>query len=155
MKYFTINELCQSTTAIKKKINNNPTQTIKLHLTELVDTLLDPLREKWAEYCQQKGLGKASLIVSSGYRCPALNSAVGGVSTSAHLYGYGADIVPANGKQTEFEKFVSTIFVKSGVKFDQIIIEKSKSSRWIHFGLKNMAGKQRMQTFKLSVRNSK
>lgn len=151
MKYFTISELTQSSTATARKIDNTPNETIKKHLTELVDKLLDPLREQWATYCQKNNLGKASIRVTSGYRCPVLNSAVGGVSNSAHKYGYAADIQPLNGKQNEFEKFVSTIFVKSGVKFDQIIIEKSKTSRWIHVGYKNSAEKQRMQTFKLSV----
>lgn len=151
MKYFNINEMCQSATATRKKINNTPNETIKQHLTETIEKLLDPLREQWTLYCQEHNLGKASLNVSSGYRCPTLNSAVGGAKASAHMYGYAADIQPSNGKQNEFEKFVSGIFVKSGIKFDQIIIERSSTSRWIHFAIKNSTGKQRMQTFKLTV----
>lgn len=45
MKYFTIQELCNSVTAKAKGIDNTPTEEIKKHLTELVENLLDPLRE--------------------------------------------------------------------------------------------------------------
>ena len=45
MKYFTIEELCQSETAEKYKIDNTPTEEIKKNLEILVDCLLDPLRE--------------------------------------------------------------------------------------------------------------
>lgn len=31
-------------------------------------------------------------IITSGYRCPAHNEAVGGVSSSSHLHGHAADI---------------------------------------------------------------
>lgn len=37
--------------------------------------------------------GKASVVISSGYRPPAVNHAVGGVSNSQHLYGAAADIL--------------------------------------------------------------
>lgn len=45
MKYFTIEELCQSETAEKYKIDNTPSEEIKKNLKTLVDCLLDPLRE--------------------------------------------------------------------------------------------------------------
>lgn len=36
--------------------------------------------------------GGPAFVVSSGYRCPAHNKAVGGVADSAHTRGYAADI---------------------------------------------------------------
>lgn len=45
MKYFTIEELCQSETAERLKINNEPTDEIIQHLELLIDCLLDPIRE--------------------------------------------------------------------------------------------------------------
>ena len=68
MKFFTIKELTRSSTALRKKINNSPTEEVKNNLIELVDKILDPVREKWGK----------PIIVSSGYRCPTLNVAVGG-----------------------------------------------------------------------------
>ena len=43
--------------------------------------------------------------ISSGYRCPELNKAVGGSSTSAHRYGYAFDLVPTNGQMRAFKRF--------------------------------------------------
>ena len=45
MKYFTISELTGSDIASTKKIDNTPNKEITKHLIELVDNLLDPLRE--------------------------------------------------------------------------------------------------------------
>jgi hypothetical protein len=80
-----------------------------------------------------------------------LNKAVGGVSNSAHTFGYAADTVPANGLIDKYEAFVATEFAKSGVAFDQIIVEKSKHSRWVHVAIRNGKAQQRMQCFKLNV----
>lgn len=133
MKYFTIDELCDSSTARKMGISNKPTEEVKKHLTELVDTLLDPLREAWG----------SPITVTSGYRSPALNKAVGGSTTSAHNEGYAADMVPANGKITEFKEFVKKWVADK--KFDQYINEFNGSSQWVHLAVRNRAGEQRKQ----------
>ena len=71
MKHFTIPELTRSDTAQRRSIDNTPTPEAVKNLTARVDNVLDPLRERWG----------APLIVTSGYRSPALNTAVGGVKT--------------------------------------------------------------------------
>ena len=103
MANFTIGELCASKVAQEKGIDNTPPAVVRVHLTETI-TLLEAIRAEWAKYCEQYNLGTPSLIVSSGYRSPELNKAVGGVKNSAHVAGYAADIVPANGKQDVFER---------------------------------------------------
>lgn len=150
MANFTIGELCASQVAQKKEIDNTPSAVVRVHLTETM-TLLENIRAEWAKYCEQYNLGTPSLIVSSGYRSPALNKAVGGVKNSAHVVGYAADIVPANGKQDEFERFMAEVFSKMGYAYDQIIVERSKSARWVHVGYKKANGSQRRQCFKLKV----
>lgn len=135
MKYFSINELCNSETAKKKGIPNIPTDEVKKHLTELVDNLLDPLREAWG----------TPIKITSGYRCTALNKAIGGSTTSAHNSGYAVDMVPANGKITEFKSFVMTWLKKNNLKFDQYINEFSGASQWVHLSIKNNSGAQRKQ----------
>lgn len=150
MANFTIGELCASQVAQKKEIDNTPSAMVRVHLTETM-TLLEAIRAEWAKYCEQYNLGTSSLIVSSGYRSPELNKAVGGVKNSAHVVGYAADIVPANGKQDEFERFMATVFSKMGYAYDQIIIEKNKYTRWVHVGYKKPDGSQRRQCFKLKV----
>lgn len=137
MKYFTIEELCQSETAEKLKINNNPTQEIIEHLELLIECLLDPIREAWG----------SAIIVNSGYRCEELNKAVGGSKTSVHKLGWSADIRPKNGKMKEFKEFIVE-FIKTRI-WDQCILERSGNTEWVHISLFNNSGKQRRQIFEL------
>ena len=58
-------------------------------------------------------------IISSGYRGPKLNAAVGGSSTSAHCHGYAFDLVPTNGKMKEFKRFCREFLADKA--FDQLI----------------------------------
>lgn len=82
MKYFTIEELCKSTTANRLKIDNRCDSGVAVSLAALVENVLDPLREWYGK----------PISVNSGYRCPALNKAVGGSATSQHMSGQAADI---------------------------------------------------------------
>jgi len=150
MANFTIAEMVQSNTADRLKISNNPPASVRVHLTETI-TLLECIRAEWEEYCERYSLGTPAIRISSGYRSPELNKAVGGVKNSAHVEGYAADLQPVNGRQDEFEKFFATEFSHMGYAFDQIIIEKSKTSRWVHVGYKRADGKQRRQCFTLNV----
>lgn len=150
MANFTIAEMVQSNTADRLKISNNPPASVRVHLIETI-TLLECIRAEWEEYCERYSLGTPAIRVSSGYRSPELNKAVGGVKTSAHVEGYAADLQPVNGNQDEFERFFATDFSRMGYAFDQIIIEKSKTSRWVHVGYKRADGKQRRQCFTLNV----
>ena len=139
-KYFTLQEMLRSETALRKKIDNSPSFEIVRNLERLAE-FLDQLREAWG----------SGIRVSSGYRCPQLNSAVGGVTNSAHQYGNAVDMVPVNGKQAEFEAFLKKWLV--GKKFDQCIWETSKSSggRWVHFSLFSNQGLQRCKMFGLTA----
>ena len=73
-------------------------------------------------------LGNKPIQVNSAYRSDAVNRAVGGVTTSAHSFGFAVDFVcPAFG--TPYE--VCEALIKGGMKFDQLIHEKR---RWVHIG---------------------
>lgn len=150
MANFTLAELVQSSTAEQLKINNNPSSVVRAHLTETI-TLLENIRAEWERYCEAHKLGNPAIRISSGYRSPELNKAVGGAKNSAHVEGYAADLQPVNGAQKEFEKFFVKEFSKKGYGFDQIIIEKSKTARWVHVGYKTIDGRQRRQCFTLNV----
>ena len=135
MTYFTISEMIASDTAKAKGIDNSPTTAVRANLVALIETLLDPLREAW----------KSPIRVTSGYRCGVLNRAVGGSATSAHLYGYAADIFPINGKITEFKEFCKNYFNTRRHLFDQVILEDDGKREWVHVGLKNKDGRKRGQ----------
>ena len=127
MKYFTIKELCRSVTAIQKGIDNTPDSTIVNNLNQLVDNILDPLREKYGK----------PIHVNSGYRCPALNSAVKGSKTSSHLKGLAADITV--GSPIKNKKLFDLI-QELNLPYDQLIDEKNYS--WIHISFSKKPRKQ-------------
>ena len=116
MKYFTIAELCKSATADRLGINNRCRQEHVENLTALVDNVLDQLREWYGK----------PLLVSSGYRCPALNSAVKGSPTSQHMSGQAADIDTGDRQQNKllFE------YIRKNLPFDQVIDESNFA--WVH-----------------------
>lgn len=119
MKYFTINELCKSKTASRKKIDNTPTEDVKKKLKLLIELILDPLREAYG----------APIIVDSGYRCPKLNKSVGGSSTSQHKTGEAADIRTVKDTPEENKKLYDLI-KKLKLPFDQLINEYGFN--WVH-----------------------
>ena len=134
--YFTIDELCASDTAKKYGIDNTPNPTIITRLQRLIN-FLNPLREAWG----------SAIKVTSGYRCEKLNCLVGGSKTSSHTIGYGVDLIPLNGKMSEFKKFIVD-YMKNKM-FDQCIIEKSGKTEWVHIGLYNLKGQQRRMIFNI------
>jgi hypothetical protein len=117
MRYFTIAELTASETARRKGIDNTPTEDVKRNLEALVENVLDPLREAWG----------APLTVNSGYRCAALNAAVGGAKKSQHLTGCAADITTGT---TEGNRRLFEVCRGMGLPYYQLIDEYGY--RWVH-----------------------
>lgn len=127
MKYFTIKELCKSSTAIQKGIDNTPNSEIVNNLKQLVDQVLDPLRKRYGKPIQ----------VNSGYRCPQLNKAVKGATNSQHMKGLAADITAGSVKEN---KILFQLVQELNLPFDQLIDEKKFS--WIHVSVSNKPRKQ-------------
>lgn len=135
MSYFNLKEFERSSVADKYNIDNTIPKELVPHIEELID-FLNPIREVWGK----------PIIVTSGYRCNELNKKVGGVSNSAHTIGYGVDLV--SGDFRVFSNFIKSYFQSHPeIKFDQVIIEKSGKSQWIHIGLYNKDNKQRGMVF--------
>lgn len=132
MKYFTIEEMTKSSTATAKHIDNTPNQTAIDNLTKLIEIVLDPLREWYGK----------PIRVNSGYRCEALNKAVGSkAKNSQHLYGEAADITA--GSKAENEKLFN--YIKDNLPFDQLINESDFS--WVHVSYRE--GRLRKQVLAL------
>lgn len=117
MRNFTIQELTASATAEAKKINNDPTPEAEKNLKLLVDKVLDPLRDAYGK----------PIRVNSGYRSPALNTAVKGSKTSQHVKGQAADIT--GGSKQENKKLFE-LAQKLNLPYCQLIDEKNFS--WVH-----------------------
>lgn len=127
MKYFTIKELCKSSTATQKRIDNTPNSEIVNNLKQLVDQVLDPLRKRYGK----------PIKINSGYRCEQLNKAVKGAVNSQHIKGLAADITAGS---VEENKILFELVQELNLPFDQLIDEKNFS--WIHVSVSNKPRKQ-------------
>ena len=116
-KYITYQEATTSQTAVRKGIKNEPGDNELLAMQLLGIRVFDVVREYF----------KTPLRVSSFYRSPELNSAIGGSSrTSQHVKGQAIDI-QGTGKVTNKMIFD---FIKESLDFDQLINEYNYS--WVH-----------------------
>jgi len=119
MKHFTMNEMTRSATAKRYGIDNTPSPEVVHNIRNLVEKILDPLREAWGQ----------PIIVSSGYRCGRLNKIVKGSPTSQHLFGQAADIHTVSDRP-ENNKRLFDLIRKLNLPFDQLIDEYEYN--WIH-----------------------
>lgn len=110
-KNFSYHEFEQSNIAKEERITNVITSVeVRDSIKCLVDNLLQPLRDTV----------KRPLNISSGYRCPALNShhRVGGSKTSQHVKGEAADVLCPT--MTPYE--LASEVIKAKLPFDQLIL---------------------------------
>lgn len=121
MRYFTYQEFEDSATARREGIDNSLTPAARRMVTLLVEMLLDPLRRVWGR----------PIVVSSGYRCPALNRLVRGVRHSHHLLGCAADLIAGSpDDHRRLFRLVQELCERDGLRFTQLILEPE--ARWIH-----------------------
>lgn len=129
---FHLDEFTTSQTAVRKGIDNTPSKSV-LERLKMTAANLEKVRA---------ALGKPMLI-SSGYRSKALNKAVGGSPSSAHIEGYAADFIsPGFGAPID----ICRALVKAGIEFDQLIEEGT----WVHISFD-----PRMRGQVLTMRNGK
>ena len=119
MRYFTIAELCNSDTADRLGIINRLPKEYLPNVQGLINNVLDPLREWYGK----------PIYVNSGYRCPELNKAVGGVENSFHVSGCAADI---DARSYEENKKLFG-YIREHLPFTEVGWEGG--GRWIHVAL--------------------
>ena len=118
-EHFTLSEFVRSETADRKHIDNTPSPEVVANLRALCRNVLEPARTAFG----------APIYITSGYRCPALNAAVGGKPTSQHLRGEAADL------QVKGVKNLRKLYniIKSHGVFDQLLYETNRTgARWLH-----------------------
>jgi zinc D-Ala-D-Ala carboxypeptidase len=84
--HFTLDELTRSQTAVRNNIDNTPQDIDIERLQALCENALEPIRVHFNK----------SVIISSGFRAPELNTAIGGSTTSQHCIGEAADFIVAD-----------------------------------------------------------
>lgn len=121
--HFSLREMLFSQEATRKGIDEQfaPEPHVVQNLNALCVNILEPLR---------LSLG-VPIRVTSGYRCPRLNKAIGGATNSQHTLGQAADI-EADGV-SNLESAERIIALK--LPFDQMILEYPNANgepSWIH-----------------------
>ena len=119
-QHFSLAELTASNKARQLGIDNTPPQELMPRLVRTAE-LLERIRSTLA----------VPVLVTSGYRCPAVNIAVGGVSSSDHTQGHAADIV-APGYGTPYEVANALAPLVSVLGIGQLILEGVKGKQWVH-----------------------
>lgn len=134
--HFKLVEFTRSATAQARHIDNTPDEEQIKNLKFLCDNVLEPLREQFGP-----------IIIGSGFRCPALNTAVGGVKNSQHKSGEACDIhLPSIEVGKKYFEFLKKLPI-----FDQLIWERNNprsNHYWIHVSIKR-SGKNRKQVIPL------
>lgn len=119
--HFTLQEFTISTTASQCGIDNSPTPEAMINLEQLAMVM-----EEVRKIC-----GGYPVHITSGYRCPELNTACGGASDSAHMSGMACDfIVPDYGEPLDVCLAIEPYMAVLGI--DQLIHEYND---WTHLAI--------------------
>ena len=120
-KYFTLDELTKSQTALRLNIDNRPPDHVVANLGALSNHILEPVRHHF----------NRAFSPSSGYRCAALNKIIGAKATSRHVLGQAVDFeIPS------VANYEVALWIRDNLTFDQLILEYhargAPYSGWIH-----------------------
>jgi zinc D-Ala-D-Ala carboxypeptidase len=129
-EHFRLSELVHSDTATRLGLPNEPGPELAQDLVELADTLE-----------QVRALLGVPLRVTSAFRAPAVNAAVGSSDKGAHPRARAADFFPVGmAVAAAIQRIVA-----SSIPFDQLIAEG-----WIHLGTRHpVTGARRREVFAL------
>lgn len=129
MLNFSISELVKSDVATMYKIDNRPNLLELDNLLNLIFYCLQPIRDK---------LGRP-MIITSGYRCPKLNShpKIKGAVNSNHLYGRAADFHVSGMTPAQVVDFI----LKTGIEFDELGNEYNK---WVHIAYRHKNNRKKV-----------
>lgn len=116
--FFTLEEFTRSSTAQRLKIDNTPSDEVVRNIQYGVQMVLDPLRR----------IIRSPIIITSGFRCSALNKAVGGVANSWHTKGNAADIRISD--EEEAKEIFQALQTLPSV--DTVLFEHSTTAIWMH-----------------------
>ena len=110
-----------SITATRKGIDNTPNNDQLLNMVSIAEEVFEPLRAYVG----------GPIKINSFFRCPELNTAIGGSSKSQHCKGQAVDIDDTFGRMTNAEMYN---FIKDNLEFDQMIWEFGDDDNpdWVH-----------------------
>jgi putative chitinase len=110
-EHFLLEECTLSSTALALGIENKPTHEHMQNIQRLAERM-EEVRALFGKVIE----------ITSGYRNPQINAAVGGVPNSAHALGHAADF-HVHGLH---DLAAAKVIRDHGLKFDQLIFEKNR-----------------------------
>ena len=130
--HFTLGELCK--TSYHTLDGNIPSHVAIENLRNLCENWLEDLRYS---YNTLYGDGEIPVVITSGYRSEEVNRLCGGATGSNHLTGCAVDI-RCMGPEHQIRMASILLDIADGSKreFDELILEKRGSTRWIHFAVR-------------------
>ena len=158
-QHFTLGELCK--TSVKTKDGNIPCHVHIENLKRLC-RWLERLRLRCNQIRNEKlgmrnvndkmrneSLPEVPIIINSAYRSPQVNKAVGGAATSNHLTGCAADIRCKGIEQAiRYACILLDISDESQEPFDELLIEQSAKSIWVHFAVRPEGNRRKVDFLK-------
>jgi len=137
-EHLDLSEVTRSDMAKRKGINNIPTPEHLENFKKLAENIFEPIRKHFG----------VPIMISSGYRSKALNTAISGSLTSQHCTGEAIDIDMDGSSSGVTNKMVFE-FIKSNLNFDQLIWEfgTKEAPDWVHVSFES-SGKQRKQVLR-------
>jgi len=124
-------EATKSNKAIQLGLENSPDKATLERMRYVAKEIFEPLREHFG----------IPIAVTSFYRSKAVNKAIGGSSTSEHVYGSAIDIdADVIGLITNRQIFN---WIKENCEFNQLIWEfgSNREPAWIHVSCKKSGNK--------------
>ena len=139
--HMTLAELTKTKTGIKNVPNEAQVENLKR-----LCGWLEMLRSEWNNIY---GEGNDPIIINSGFRSPEVNKAVGGASNSNHLTGCAVDIRCLGIEQAlRYAVILLDIADEGKEDFDELLIEKSAKSIWVHFAVRPKDNRRRVAFIK-------
>ena len=119
-----LHEMVKSNTATRLGIDNNPCDEHLGNLILWAEHIFQPIRNHFQE----------PIYISSGYRSPELNEAIGGSVNSQHSKGQAGDIDMDNKRASVSNRDIFD-FILDHLDFDQLILEfpdEEENPAWVH-----------------------
>jgi|SRR6056300_954906 len=140
--HISMKEALRSNTAQRLGIDNMPDNETLVTMQVTAQHIFEPLRNHFNE----------PIYISSFYRSPELNKAIGGSAKSQHCKGEAIDIDDVYSKASNADFFN---YIKDKLEFDQLIWEfgDNENPAWVHVSYN--LGKNRMRILKAIKENGR
>ena len=125
-KNLSLSEVIKSNTALRRGIDNTPTDAHIENLKYLAEKVFQPLREHFG----------VPIYISSGYRSKSLNEAIGGSKTSFHSHGMALDL-DQDGRNRGVSNADVFYYIKNNLPFSELIWEfgTKDNPNWVHVAI--------------------